>query len=204
MSIPIVFFVIQPVVIAPIILGASSFDISPYLVTLGSILPGLIGGILFGIPFLMIVKALPLHWSLNDLMIIAAMGFILFIDTQSVIITNAPYPPYGLPTVLFTPLACFLIFSGLYSSAVSISGDIALRQFIRASVRDELKLLGSIGFAQSINQVESRVTQIVKEHQGSILEESGVESSVTSEDIRSYLDEVLQEVKGTKNSKGGN
>ena len=45
-------------------------------------------------------------------------------------------------------LSCYLIYAGLYYSAISVSQDTALRKSIRKSVMDQSKLLDKIGTAQ--------------------------------------------------------
>jgi hypothetical protein len=67
-------------------------------------------------------------------MIIAAYGFILFYVAGSALVLQAAYPPYGLVSVSFTGLSCYLIYNGLYFSAISVSQDMTLRQSIRKSV----------------------------------------------------------------------
>jgi hypothetical protein len=74
-------------------------------------------------------------------MIIAAYGFLLFYIAGSAWSSQAAYPPYGLVSVSFTGLSCYLIYNGLYFSAVSVSQDITLRQSIRKSVMEQSKLL---------------------------------------------------------------
>jgi hypothetical protein len=90
--------------------------------------------------------------------------------------------------------ASSLILLGLYCSAISISADTRLRQLIRKSVLDETKLLGNIGAAQTKIETEKRIVNIVKEHSDTINEQTGVQPSLTEEDIKHYLDDVLGEI----------
>jgi hypothetical protein len=47
-------------------------------------------------------------------------------------------------------------------------------------------------------EIERRVVVLVKQNQYKLTEESGVESSLTDQDIRQYLEEVIKEVKEAK------
>ena len=51
---------------------------------------------------------------------------------------------------------------GIYSSAVSISGDVKLRQAIRKSAVDESKLLVGIGSGQMEQKIEEKVIEMAK------------------------------------------
>ena len=95
-------------------------------------------------------------------MIIAAYGFLLFYIAGSAFVSQAAYPPYGLVSVSFTGLSCYLIYNGLYFSAISVSQDMTLRQSIRKSVMEQSKLLDNIGTAEMEREVQKRVLTVVK------------------------------------------
>jgi hypothetical protein len=75
-------------------------------------------------------------------------NILIFYIAGSASAAQAAYHPYGLDSVYFTGLSCYLIYAGLYSSTVTVSQDIAVRQSIRRSVTEQSKLLDSIGTAQ--------------------------------------------------------
>ena len=75
---------------------------------------------------------------------------------------RAKYPPFGLASVSFTGLSCYLIYTGLYSSAISVSQDLALRQSIRQSVKEQSKFLDSMGTAQMEAELQTRVLRTAK------------------------------------------
>jgi hypothetical protein len=58
---------------------------------------------------------------------------------------KSSYLPLGVVTVSFVGLSSYLMFVGLYCSALSLSEDIRLRQSIRKSTVEQSKLLDSIG-----------------------------------------------------------
>ena len=105
-------------------------------------------GVVFGGAFLSVARTLKKESDLRNHMIIAAYGFILFYIAGSATASQAAYPPYGLASISYIGLSCYMIYSGLYSSAITVSQDIALRNSIRKSVTEQSKLLDSIGTAQ--------------------------------------------------------
>ena len=102
-------------------------------------LAGLLTGIVFGAAFLSVARTLQKESDLRYHMIMAAYGFLLFYIAGSALASQAAYPPYGLASVSFIGLSCYLIYSGLYSSAVTVSQDVALRHSIRKSVTEQSK-----------------------------------------------------------------
>lgn len=151
-------------------------------------------GIIFGVAFLSVAKTLKKDSNLRNHMIIAAWGFTLFYIAGSATASQAAYPPYGLVSISFVGLSCYLIYSGLYSSAVTVSQDIALRNSIRKSVTEQSKLLHGMGTAQMQQELESKVLTINKKVSDMMEEETGVEPSMTEEDIKEQIEMVRKEI----------
>jgi hypothetical protein len=84
------------------------------------------------------------------------------ISNQAIVLVNVPYPPFGLVTVSFFGLASFLMFNGIYSSAISVAEDSELRKSIRRYAIEESRLLDSIGMAQMEREIEKRVLGFTK------------------------------------------
>jgi hypothetical protein len=152
-------------------------------------------GIIFGVAFLSVARTLQKGSSLRDYMIIAAYGLLLFYVAGSAQASQAAYPPFGLASVAFTGLSCYLIYTGLYSSAISVSQDLTLRQSIRQSVMEQSKFLDSMGTAQMESELQTRVLKTTKKASDSMEEESGVESSMTEDDMKDYMEIVMNELK---------
>ena len=151
-------------------------------------------GIIFGVAFLSVANTLKKDSNLRNHMIIAAWGFTLFYIAGSATASQAAYPPYGLASISFVGLSCYLIYSGLYSSAVTVSQDIALRRSIRRSVTAQSKLLDSIGTAQMEQELQSRILTVTKKLSDKMEEETGVEASMTEEDIKEHIEMVRKEI----------
>lgn len=154
----------------------------------------LLSGIIFGAAFLSVAKTLRKDTSLRKHMIIAGYGFVLFYIAGSAAAAQAAYPPFGIVSVSLTGLSCYLIYAGLYSSAVTVSQDTTLRHSIRKSLTDQAKFLDSIGSAQLEQELQSTVMKVAKKHSDVLTEKTGVESSMTESDIKEYMEMVLSEV----------
>ena len=81
-------------------------------------------------------------------MYITCFGLVLFSIGTIATISGAGYPPFGLPTVSLVGPFSFLLFIGLYRSAISIAADSDLLRSIKVSAQQELKLLDNIGSAE--------------------------------------------------------
>ena len=120
-------------------------------------------GIVFGAAFLSVARTLKKDSIVRNYMIIAAYGFVLFYVAGSAVVFQAAYPPYGLASISFAGLSCYLIYNGLYSSAILVSQDMALRKSIRKSVLDQSRLLDSIGSGADGKRVTIQVVDSSEE-----------------------------------------
>lgn len=153
----------------------------------------ILSGIIFGAAFLSIARTLRKD-SLRKHMIIAAYGFVLFYIAGTATAAQAAYPPYGIVAVSFTGLSCYLIYAGLYSSAVTVSQDTALRLSIRKSLVEQAKFLDSMGIAYMEQKLQSTVLSIAKKHVDVLTKKTGVEASMTDNDIKEYMAMVMDEI----------
>jgi hypothetical protein len=154
-----------------------------------------VGGILFGIAFWTLAQKIKNNIVIRNYLLLSAYGFmLLFVSNQALVLTFNLYPPFGLPSVCFIGLSSYLLMIGIYSSATSLSQDIKLRQSIRRSAIKELELLDRIGMAHMKQQLEKRVINIVKAEENNMIEQTGVQVSLTEEDMKSYLNQVLVEI----------
>jgi hypothetical protein len=153
-----------------------------------------LAGIIFGAAFLSVARTLQTGSVVRNFMIIAAYGFVLFYIAGSAMVSQASYPPYSLAALSFTGLSCYLIYSGLYFSAISVSQDMTLRQTIKNSVMEESKLLDRIGSAQMEKELQGRVLTVAKKASNIMEEETGIEAPMTEEDMKDYLRLVIKEI----------
>ena len=155
---------------------------------------GIMSGIIFGAAFLSVARTLRKGSDLRNHMIIAAYGFLLFYISGSAMASQAAYPPYGIVSISFIGISCYLIYTGLYSSAVTVSQDTTLRLSIKKSLDEQAKFLHSVGSAHMEQELQSTVMKIAKKHSDVLTEKTGVESSMTESDIKEYMTMVLNEI----------
>jgi hypothetical protein len=158
---------------------------------------GLSMGVIIGLSFILIGRFLKHGTHSRDYMIITGFGFMIFIWAYSAILTQTAYPPYGIATVSALPLSLFMVLNGLSYSAISVAQDDTLRRSIKKSVKD-MKFLESIGTAQMEQELQKRVLTIAKENSDVMTEETGVQPSLTEDEMKEYLDMVANEIKHTK------
>jgi hypothetical protein len=191
-----VYYLIQyPLFVLGIVTPTGESDVEVMNTILITSIAGVVSGIIFGAAFLSIARTLQKGSALREYMIIAAYGLLLFYVAGSATATQAAYPPLGLASVSFTGLSCYLIYVGLYSSAISVSQDLTLRQSIRQSVKEQSKFLDSMGTAQMEAELQTRVLRTAKKASDSMEEETGLESSMTEDDMKDYMEIVMNELK---------
>jgi hypothetical protein len=165
--------------------------------TLVFYLSKLTGGILFGVAFWTMAKSLPRESIVRNYMMLAAYGVILFFvaNQNSIVSSGSLYPPFGLLTSSFLAFSSYLMFSGLYSATISVSEDLSLRRTIRKLALKESRMLDSIATAEMEHELETAILKVAKKQKETIIEDSGIEPSLTMEDAKQYLDDVLVEIK---------
>jgi hypothetical protein len=198
-SIPLVYFISQFLTLFSDQL-ASMLAVYPVLFTLIFIFSKPVGGILFGAAFYSIGRGstTPQGNFVRDYMTLAAYGVLLFFVSSQNTVAQMPYPPFGVIAASFVGLSAYIMFLGLYSSAICVSHDAKLRQLIRRSAIQEVKFLESIGRAQMEQELQKRVLTIAKKNSDSMIEETGVQPSISENDMKLYLEEVMKEIKVRK------
>ena len=66
---------------------------------------------------------------------------------------------------------------------------------IRRSAITNPKLPDSIGRAQMEQEILRRTIPVIKKYQGNLEQETGIHSSLTEDDAKRYLEEVIKEIK---------
>ena len=157
---------------------------------------GILAGAIFGISFLSIARTMKIGSAVRTQLMLAAFGFLFFYITGSANATQAAYPPFGVLSISLIGFSCYLIYSGLYSAAQTVSQDNALLRSISKSVTEQANFLGGIGTAQRNKELESRVLKIAKNLEEEIEEKSGVETSLTENEVVDYVQYVINEIHG--------
>jgi len=152
-------------------------------------------GILFGLSFRIVAKSIRPQSAAREYMIMAAFGFALLFISSLSLLTPTPYPPFGLVGISTMGLSAYLIFIGIYSSGISISEDLNLRRSIRKSATEEAQLLVSIGSAQLRQKLEKKVLQDASQEVEEMMKRTGIQPSLTENDMRVYLNVVIKEIR---------
>jgi hypothetical protein len=201
MSIPLLYFLsqFQPVVLNFLLSYVSDdpmvFNLV-YIIMVDASRP--IGGVIFGLAFILVARKLQ-NQEVKGYLMMTGIGFLLLlVSYEAQALITAPFPPLGLLSGSYFGLASYLIFIGLYSSAVSVSQDSKLRVSIRKSVESEVRFVGSIGEAEMDRRILDRVLKTSKQFAKTMPEETGVWSSLSDEEIKDYIEEVLIETRKKK------
>ena len=158
-----------------------------------------IGGIIFSLAFWSIARKLGQGSGARSYLILSAYGILfMFVAEEAIYLATAAYPPFGLATTSFMGLSTFLVFVGIYSTAISVAVDTDLRKSIHRLALKQTKWLDSIGSAQMQQDYITKVVEVVKKNKDVLENETGIVSSLTEDDMKDYLEEVLKEIELSK------
>jgi hypothetical protein len=158
---------------------------------------GTIGSsVLFGLAFFITSRKLTAT-KVKDYLLISAMGIIIIGISNEI---SALQQTYGAAAHSLVLLASYLFSIGLYSSAVSISQDIKLRQSLRKSVEQRSTLLDKIAASEMEQEIRKQVIKIMRELSYQTEEKTGIQTSIEEQDIQQYLNKAIAEVKGKRRS----
>lgn len=159
-----------------------------------------IGGIIFGAAFLTISRNLSLKNVSMEYTTISAYGFVLlFVSNQGFILSSAPYPPFGLATINFITLSCYLLLVGIFASAISLSQDMKLRTAIKKAVESKSNLLSSIAISQLTAEIERETTEVYSRTRKKTYDQIGIGPTMSLTEAKEYCNEVLREIKKSSN-----
>jgi len=159
-----------------------------------------VGGILFGLAFMLVARKIQ-NGTVKGYLVICGIGLLLLlVSYRPQEIISGPFPPFGILSASFMGLASYLIFFGIYSSAISVSQDSKLRASIRKSVEAEVNFIGNIGSAEITYTITESVLSKVKALTEVISLDTDVATSLTDREIRDYVAEVINETKSRRNN----
>ena len=165
------------------------------LFTLLFIFTKLAGGILFGMAFWLISRKIQSGKTVKEYLVISAYGFVpLLLSIQILGIIVVPYPPFGILTISIAGMSCYLVFVGIYGSAITMTENSKLRAEIRKTVT-ELGFLNSIRITQLEDKIGKEVATISKNFRDKLLKETGIPLEMDEGEVKDYVDEVLREIK---------
>jgi hypothetical protein len=133
----------------------------------------------------------------------AAFGTILFIVTNTpsnhiIDWIHIPYPPFADVVWSFVGFAAYVYGFGLYFSVVSISQDIKLRRSMQQLAMEEARMLHSLGSAEMEQEIQKRVSKILKDNEERNRKKTGVSQQANEEEMKRYLYGAMEEVQKSK------
>lgn len=169
----------------------SFFDIT-YTIVLNS--STAVGGVLAGIALWSVARKVEQANVRKNLMLASYGTMLLLASTQAIGVISSRYPPSGVATLTFMPIASFSMLIGIYFSAVYISQDKKLRQEITNSskVSEQLGFLKFMGKSEMESEIRKNVLQTIKKVSPTLEEEGGIQPN-WEENIKDYVDMVLKE-----------
>jgi hypothetical protein len=179
---------------------SSIFNIDQFflasLTTLLTTLSKPFGGLMLAIGFWSMAKVGKGNTTLNRYLIISGFGFfLLFTSNQALLMSIAPYPPFGIATITIIGLSAYLVIIGIYMSTISLSQDAELRRSIRRVARAQSKLFDSMVTAEIEKEIEKKVMEVIKIQSFEMENETGVQPSLNDPEIQDYLKQVIREIK---------
>lgn len=199
MSLPLAYYI-------PVILGVPGiapyiYSFDPVLVTIVFAINSTAGAILFAIAFKKLSNTISKKESnVKNYLLISAYGLLFYFVSSQAVVVHAPYLPFGLITLSLVGLASYYVFVGIYSSVISIAQDWEVRKLIKNSLHDEAKFLSDMGAAQVNEEIERKV-RIAEQNKGNMEKITGLGSSLSHEEIKQYVEEVIKERFNKRNSK---
>jgi hypothetical protein len=201
LMLPLLFFVFQYLIqyspyLLNYFLSLTFFERNLYI--LGTTLTKPIGGLLFGIIFIILSKKIPKQFHLHDYLIITSLGlFLLFATNQASLLTMSPFPPFGIVSAASLSLATYFYLVGITFSVKSISENNELRNIVRKITKEyQIRFLDEISSADILSQIEvdvlKKVDQVDKEKPDRYV--------VDETEIKQYVLEVLNEMRDKNNN----
>jgi hypothetical protein len=147
------------------------------------------GGLMFAIAFIVIANRID-NQSIKVYMNLAAYGFILLYISSQVTLVGSSYPPFGITTLDIGGLSSFLLLTGLYSTAVSLSKHAELRKSIRNSIEDQhSRLIDRIGMSEVQRDIDRRITPVIQRYAEQIDTQTAIDLTISEEEIKQYIKE---------------
>jgi signal transduction histidine kinase len=147
--------------------------------------------LLFALAIFIITRNVP-SGRVKDYLTVAAIG----IATVGISFSaSALQQTYGVAAHSLVLLSSYLFIIGFYASAIFLSQDAKLRRAIKGSAIEESNLLVSVGLPHIEQEIERRVLTVAQRQEKALIEETGVQPSLTSEEMKQYLSNVLKEIK---------
>jgi hypothetical protein len=151
-----------------------------------------VGAFFFGLTFWS-ASSLVYDELLRKSLLVSFIGMtIIFASNELAPLQFRTYPPFGLVTEAYIPIGAYLLFVGIFTSAVQISRNAELRKVFYRNASAQLDLFKSIGVSQMEKELEERVKSTQKTSDPSQMPFEPEE--LDSENAKRILREVVEEL----------
>lgn len=152
------------------------------------------GGLMFGITFITIGRKIDNH-RIKGYMTLTAYGFILLYISSQITLAASSYPPFGIATLSFLGLSSYLLFVGLYSTAISLSQHAELRKTIRSSIEEQhSRLIDGIGMSELQREIDKRIAPLIQQHAEQMNMQTALDLSISEKEVKQYMNEILHDL----------
>ena len=159
-----------------------------------------VGAFFFGLTFWS-ASSLVYDEMLRKSLLVSFIGMtIIFASIELAPLQFRTYPPFGLVTEAYIPIGAYLLFVGIFTSAVQISRNAELRKVFYRNASAQLDLFKSIGVSQMEKELEDRVKAAQKTSDPSQIPFEPEE--LDSENAKRILREVIEELHSGKDQRG--
>jgi hypothetical protein len=196
---PLIFFVGQFassfVILFSFLIRLDPFFLALLTTTLAS-LSKPIGGLMLAIVFWAMARSVANNTILRNHLVIAGIGILLlFASNQALLLSVAPYPPFGLASIAMMGVSAYLVVVGVYSSAMIISADAELRKSIRNFAKSNLTLLDNLVREDIAAAIKGKAMEVAKKESIRIAKKTGIEAELDENEVKDYLNLVLNELR---------
>jgi hypothetical protein len=153
-----------------------------------------VGGAFFGMAFLVIAAKLTSKSQQRKSLIITGIGIMFLFaskDISSLIISS--YPPLGAVSISFMGIASYMVYAGIYNTAVTTARDKKLRRDLHENVENNIRLLRSIASSQDRLEMEKNVKELMTLSRH--LQKEDEQPDLTQNEIREIVNDVIFELK---------
>jgi hypothetical protein len=200
---PLVYYIGQYFIVLNILfpfIDSSSTSFIYYYTTFFT-LSSVIGSVIFAVSFWLMAKDLSRNPDISTYLKICGYGFIMFFISATATVVHTPYPPYGIISISLVGFSSYYILYGIYSSSVSLSEDVTLRDLIRKSTTSQLKFLTSMSRGYLQDRVINQVYDTTRKFEENTEEQTGISSSLSKDEIKLYIREIIDELRIKKESR---
>ena len=115
-----------------------------------------IGGIFFAIAFLIIARKLSKRSQLKETLMIFVIGMICLFGSKALGSLFSAFPPTGLISISFMSISSYLLYLGIYNTAILTARDNKLRKELRGRIEIDINLIKNIALLKKKLKLKKR------------------------------------------------